>query len=208
MKSSNRKFSKNFGGKRRNGPKRISSQPPALNTNVMIAHTYRFRSTSDTTTSITQDNLIGMCGAMCYVTDTALAPLANSVRVKSISIWSPPASQGAVATCSVNWSTETFASSIERSDTTISTSQPAKLRTKPPIGSAAWLWLSTGTDVIFKIVAPTGSIIDVHCVHVLNDTQTIGTTYLVASGTLGVLYYPPLDGTGDKYLPVSLGTTT
>lgn len=193
---------------RRRMPAKLSAQPPAINSNVLVAHTYRFRSTSDTATTITQDNLLALSGVLCYVTNTACTMLSNSVRVKSISIWTPPASQGAAATCSVNWHSENFVSSFERSDTTVSTSQPAKLRTKPPVGSAAYFLLSTGTDTIFTITAPTGSIIDVHCVHVLNDTQTIGPTYLVGAGTLGVLYYPPLDGTGDKFLPVSLGTTT
>jgi len=61
---------------------------------------------------------------------------------------------------------------------------------------------------MFTLVAPAGTIIDVSLSFVLNDVATAGLTYTVASGTLGVLYYAPLDDQGDIYLPVSRLTTT
>ncbi len=59
-----------------------------------------------------------------------------------------------------------------------------------------------------NIVAPVGTIIDVLASHVLIDTGLAGFSYTVAAGTLGALYYLPLDGDSDAYIPVSLTTTT
>jgi hypothetical protein len=97
----------------------------------------------------------------------------------------------------------------EISDTTMSVSTPAHISAKPPIGSYAYTWLSpSGSQFAFELTAPTGSIIDVHATYMLQDDQAAGTSYTVAAGTLGALYYLPLDGATDLYLPVGLGTTT
>ncbi len=185
------------------------AQPPQIPSNVQIVHTYRFRSTSDTAQNISDVDLIGIAGAVCDVANTSLALLCNSVRVHRVSIWAPPASQGASSTCSVEWATDTGIRMVEVSDTTVSTARPAHVSSKPPAGSFAWFWIGTqaGTTVM-RLNAPIGSIIDVHCTHVLLDTQAAGGSLAVAAGTLGALYYPPLDGVSDVYLPVSLGTTT
>jgi hypothetical protein len=58
------------------------------------------------------------------------------------------------------------------------------------------------------MIAPTGSIIDVTLSFVLADTGLASTAISAATAVIGTLYYFPLDGTTDKYLPVSLNTTT
>ena len=79
----------------------------------------------------------------------------------------------------------------------------------PPRGSEASLWAVSGTGLdMFTLTAPIASIIDVDITFVLNDTGSAGSTYSVASGVVGVLYYLPLDGTSDAYVPVSLNWTT
>jgi hypothetical protein len=42
----------------------------------------------------------------------------------------------------------------------------------------------------------------------MSDTDSACDTYAAADVTLGQLYYLPLDGTGDVFVPVSLETTT
>ena len=185
--------------------------PPQIPTNVAVRHIYRFRSTSATTTVIQDTNLCDIGGAMCTVVNTALRPLALTVKVHSVAIWAPPASQGAAATCSIAWTSlggNTYLQEIEVSDTTVSTAVPAHVHAKPPPGSGASVWLGRGGVSIFWLTAPVGSVIDVDCTHVLNDTVDLGTALGVAAGNLGQLYWPPLDGVTDVYLPVSLQTTT
>jgi hypothetical protein len=179
-----------------------------LSANVKVTHTYRFRSTSSSAEVITETNLIGIVGMVGTVANTSTSLIANAVKVHRISVWAPPASQGATATCSINWSSREYAQSVEVSDTTMSVAEPAHITARPPVGSAADFWLSPGGNTILTLIAPVGSIIDVHCTHVLQDTATAGVTYTAAAAALGVMYYPPLDGESDLYLPVSLGTTT
>lgn len=206
MRRNNNNKQKLRGGNKRNSP----ANPPQLPTNVQVVHTYRFRSTSDTAQNITQNDLRGIAGAVCDVANTSVRLIASGVKVHKVEVWTPPASQGASASCSIAWTSPdaSFTQNVEVSDTTISVSRPAHVKAKPPPFSAASFWLGAGSDTMCTITAPTGSIIDVHCTHVLYDSQLAGTLLTVAAGTLGALYYMPLDGVSDVYLPVSLGTTT
>ncbi len=145
---------------------------------------------------------------MCTVANTTLRYLATSVRVHRVSVWSPPASQGAAATCTLEWKTFQGDEYKEVSDSTLSVSRPAHISTKPPPGSLAWLPMGVSSSTCFDLTAPVGSIIDVQCTHVLNDTAVAGSSYAVGAGSLGVVYYLPLDGGTDVYLPVGLNTTT
>ena len=183
-------------------------QPPQLPTNVRVRHTFRFRSTSSTATVITDTNLVDMCGAICTIANTALAQIALNGKLHSVSVWTPPASQGGNATCSVEWNSGNYAPQTEVSDTTISTAIPAHIRAVPPAGSAAAFWYGQSGTALFTLTAPTGSVIDVDVTFLLNDSGAAASNYAVAAGTLGTMYYPPLDGTTDRFLPVSLVTTT
>jgi hypothetical protein len=58
------------------------------------------------------------------------------------------------------------------------------------------------------ISAPSGSVIDVRGTWILQDDGNAGISYAAASVTLGRMYWLPLDGSTDQYLPVSLNTTT
>lgn len=185
-----------------------SRQPPQIKSNVAITHTYRFRSTAGTTTDITQDMLLGIAGGIGTTANSSVTIACSSVKVHSVKIWTPPAAQGAVATCSVLWSAIGFGQILETTDTTVSTATPAHVKAKPPLGSSAYQWQQGGSSVIMTLVAPTGSIIDVHATHIIRDVASANTTFAAAAVTLGVYYWFPLDGTGDVYLPVSLLTTT
>lgn len=182
--------------------------PPQLRTNVVVKHRYRFVSTSGTAQSIVADDLTGIAGAICTVANSTLSKVAKSVKLHSVEIWTPPASQGAAATCSLEWAGASNGPSIEVSDTTVSVSEPAHVRSVPPQGTPASFWQNAGGGQLMIMTCPTGSIIDVVCSHVLYDDAAAGVTYAVAAGTLGVMYYLPLDGSSDVFLPASLNTTT
>jgi hypothetical protein len=68
--------------------------------------------------------------------------------------------------------------------------------------------VASTSDPMFEIVAPTGSVIDVHATWMIRDQSNTSDTYAAATVTLGQIYWLPLDGTADLYLPVSLATTT
>lgn len=188
---------------------RGEKHPPQLRTNVIVKHRYRFTSTDGAAQTIVDSDVVGILGGVCRTANSVLSLLAASAKIHSVEIWSPPASQGAAATCSLEWASTDFSPTIEVSDTSVSVSEPAHIVAVPPSGSEASFWMAPGGGKnIMIITAPAGSIIDVRCSHVLADAGTEVGTYAVAAGTLGALYYLPLDGASDKYIPVSLTTTT
>ncbi len=69
-------------------------------------------------------------------------------------------------------------------------------------------WGEQASVGVLNIVAPAGSTIDIDITHWLEQTGTTSVFYTVGAGTLGILYYPPLDGDSDLFLPVGLPTTT
>jgi hypothetical protein len=146
---------------------------------------------------------------MCTVALTTCTSFFGSVKVNRISIWAPPASQGASATVSVNWYGYANSPNREVSDTTISTSKPAHVVSTPPTGSLASFWQTVGTNTIFSIVAPTGAIIDITLSLILSDDENTLPATTTAGGTLGVNYYLSLDpNVTHRFTPVSLTTTT
>ncbi len=183
-------------------------KPPQVPSNVSITRVWSFTSASASGLSITDGQLLGICGAVCDVANTSLRYIAATVKVHSVEIWTPPSAVGAASTCLLSWASSAFVLGPEVADTSMSTAMPAHIKTKPPPGSAGAFVLSNGANLICKITAPAGSVIRVHATHVLLDSAAVGTSYAVAAGTLGVLYYLPLDGTGDQYLPIGLNTTT
>lgn len=182
--------------------------PPQLATNLTVNHTYRFRSTNAAVQAITAQDLVFIAGAMCTTANTTMQNIAGSVKLRHVEIWSPPASQGAASTCSVEYVGNAGTSNREFSDSTVSTAVPAHLRCSPPPGSGAAFWAVPAADVLMNVTAPVGSIIDVSCTHVMRDDAVAGISYAIAAGTLGAVYYAPLDGVTDIFLPVSLSTTT
>jgi hypothetical protein len=182
--------------------------PPPYQSNVRFSHTYRFVSTSSTTTSITPTSLLLMAGTYCDVANSTVISMFSSLKVNRISIWSPPASQGAATTCSLSFYSNTNSPNIEHSDTSVSTAQPAYFTCRPPPQSLAGFWLTTSTQAIMAITAPTGSVIDVSVSLVLSDDDSY-TTAAVTTATLGSIYYLSLDPNAThRFVPVSLTTTT
>jgi hypothetical protein len=182
--------------------------PPQLRTNVIVKHRYRFTSTSATPQNVTQVDILGIGGAVCSVANTTLRMIYDTVKLHSVEVWAPPASQGAASTCSLEWIGGTYFAHTEVSDSSNSVAEPAHIKAVPPAGSDASFWMNGTVSDIMTLTCPVGSIIDVVCSHLLIDTGVAGTAYTVAAGSLGALYYLPLDGASDVYLPTSLTTTT
>lgn len=185
--------------------------PPSIPSNIAVNHVYRFVSTAGGSTTIIDTDVAGIAGAKCTVVNSVLSLISQVFKIHRISIWTPPASQGASATCSISWYSLISAGppGPEKSDTTMSTAYPAYVTSTPPPGSRAEMLVSgQGGIALFDLVAPTGSIIDVNVTHYLDDNPATGIVYPVASAVLGEMYYLPLDGASDVYLPVSLQTTT
>jgi len=192
------------------GAARMPQTPPQIRANVELIHRYRFTSTSATPTALTGNSLLCAAGAMGTNTNAFVTSLFNTCRIASIEIWTPPASQGAAATCSVDWVGYNNAPNREYSDTTVSVSTPAHVRTSPPPLSLASFWLNNAVGAVCTLVAPVGSIIDCTLNLILSDDDEASQTVVaVATAVVGTSYYMSLDPNAThRYTPVSLVTTT
>jgi len=201
------------------GSKMVSAQlraqerrvaPPQFLSNVSFGHTYRFTSTNATATALTGTSILCAAGSMGTVVNTTVTSFFLSFKIKKIEIWTPPASQGAAATCSVDWTgSENFSATREVSDTTVSVDRPAYVSTRPPAQSAAAFWQGPGTATLCTLIAPTGSIVDIQLALILSDGDVAAATTAVATCSVGGTYYLSLDPNAThRYVPVSLATTT
>lgn len=174
----------------------------------MFSHKYRFTSTSGTATALTPTSILLAAGSVGTVTNTTVVSLATSVRISNITIWTPPASQGATATCAIDWIGSANAPNREVSDTTVSVSVPARVSSAPPPNSLASFWQTSSASTLCVLTAPTGSVIDVQMTLILSDTDQVQGTVGVATAVIGALYYMSLDPNAThRFVPVSLVTT-
>lgn len=186
--------------------------PPQINSNVSLGHVYRFLSSSASATTVTVGSLLAACGSTCKAVNTTVTAFTSSVKVNRVSIWSPPASQGASATCSINWIGGLNSSDKEISDTTVSVAQPAHISSSPPPRSLAEFW-NNGSNAaanLFTLIAPIGSIIDVSVSQILFDEDSGDTSVdtAVAAAVFNKVYYLSLDPNATHhYTPISLTTT-
>jgi len=193
---------------RRPAQMRMASGPSQLRTNIENSHQFRYTSTGGGQKSITDSLVQTACGVSA---STAILgyPIRQSVRVKRIEIWSPPASQGASVTCSVLFPSAQRSQAREYTDTSVSVAVPAHVVCEPPPESlcAFWTGVPTAGIPLFFITAPAGSIVDLWVGLVDNDANTVANTATLVGATIGGVYYCSLDSStsaGSTLLPVGL----
>jgi hypothetical protein len=198
----------NSRGKASTNASRVRNGPIQIRSNVELRHRFRFVSTNGASTSITPTSLLCSAGTMCTVVNSVVTSFYGSVKVNQIEMWSPPASQGSSTTCSVDWIGSAYQPNREYSDTSVSVATPAYLKCSPPPMSLAGFWQAPSTNTLFNLVAPVGTIVDVHLSLILNDDDESFASATVAGAALGQVYYLSLDPNATHhYPPVSLTTT-
>lgn len=177
--------------------------------NVILNHKFRYQSNAAFSGGITVAKMLSALGVCCTVTNTTAALLFRSFKIASIELWSPPASQGAGATCSVEWLGTTNSPSREYADTTLSVSKNAHVKCSPPKNSLSSFWQNgQSTTVLFSLNVPINTVIDLVVTYIENDDDAAVGTVAIATGVLGNTYYLALDHTtSDILVPVRLTTT-
>jgi hypothetical protein len=191
---------------------RLRTGPSQLKTNIEIKHQFRFTSTSAALTGVKAPNIIAAAGVVA--TTASLGYSVNQMmKVNRIEVWTPPPSQGASVTCSILFPATNQSQPREVTDTSVSTAVPAHIVAVPPPNSLCGFWNGGNVaTVLFSLVAPPGSIIDLWISAVLNDGTAVGasqTQAVLVGATVGSLYYCSLDSVvsaGSIYLPVGLTT--
>jgi hypothetical protein len=185
--------------------------PRQIKSNIVFDHVYRFVSSSGTATAITVTGLAGASGTMGVATNAVVHTLYESVILRSVEIFSPPASQGSSVTCSILWEGTVNSPEMEVSDTSVSVAKPAHVHSSAPEKSLGSFWnqiISANNPTLCTIVAPSGSIIDVSLGLILSDEGSASQGISVTTCVGGEIYYLALDGPSTHiYTPVSLNTT-
>jgi len=171
---------------------------------------YRYVSTSGTATPITGAGISAVPGMICIVTNSLCATIATGARLISIEAWAPPA-VAALTTVEIEFYGNVNAAEKIFTDSSNSPAFPAHVRAIPPPLSTSALWQnpSVSNVPVASITAPSGIVIDVVIEYAqASDTLTVNNSVTVVTGTLGAMYYPPLDGTSThRFTPTNLTST-
>jgi len=186
----------------------VPTMPKQLQLATMIHGRLRYRVTSACAQeSITCGNLLNAIGLVCVVSASEGLAIATSFRLLSITLWPP-----ATTSDSVYFSfSQAYSPNIR--DVIVDSSIPDGLTVSVPVkavpakNSLASFWFSIGLNgqEYGQITAPVGTIID------LVGRWTLPGQYkpleiTMSTGSANNFYYPPLDGSAAKILPVALPT--
>jgi len=196
-----------------------SAHPPQIKPNITVRHKYRFVASAAASVVLTTKSLCRAFGYCCTTSTTASSVIA-AARIISLELWSPPASQGAASTCTVQWvgavstTVNPGLSAVEASDTSVSPAYPAHIRTRPPVRSLAADWFIEGVSGtvgnLCTVNAPSGTILDIEAEIIFGDGGASSpASFVVAAGTAGLLFYAPADNdtaASGKFQPIGLST--
>lgn len=180
-------------------------KPPPFSANPKHMHKFRFLSTSAVTNSmINSDYLIGICGGTATTTSN-VACRAVTARIVSVELWSA-VSPAVSSTATIQWM-GINTPNTEVSDTSFGSAYPVHLKSKPPKNALAGFWTVQGvTQNLFRISAPSSTVIDV-VVEWVEATDAAGVTnYTVAGATIGYPYYGRLDSYTGVFAPVGVNS--
>jgi hypothetical protein len=184
---------------------------PQFEASIRLRKHFRFQETIVTAGNytISRGNLLNLLFS-CNSGTTSARTIA-AVKVNQLEVWQTysTSNTSSATTVSVEWLSN-YGPSTEYSDTSLSVSIPAHVRTQSPPLSLASFWSITGSsesEGIFRLRTDNGSnaIIDLWVDIVLMDDETPVTITTQNSLTTSQLYAGYLDGqVGSKYLqPVS-----
>lgn len=179
--------------------------PPPFFPTLLVTHRFRFDADNAGTLGIAWSD---MCKLMVVATTaTSATGIYSTVKLNSVTVWGPPASDLVPVTIKLEWDFDSDVASNSRivTDTSVGASRPAYLKAVPPISSAQSLWHKvTDDDDAFTLTYVLHTIIDVVVTLAINDDSQSGV--IASSGmTPGVMYYICLDGPSGHLKP--LGAT-
>lgn len=192
------------------GPKG-AMHPPQFSPSLIIRKKFRFQAVAAGTTTLT-NNCFGdlLCVA---ATATSAYKLAQFCRVKKIEMWGPMSSSLVPVTVTLDWTGSTSAGSYGKSnkvsDTSMGSSEPAHLVSRPPPASQIAQWLDAGSGATFCTISyPLGTVIDLTYELVVRDDGTASSVAgAVAGATVGANYVRSLDSpTASNLVPVGYPT--
>ncbi len=143
-------------------------------------------------TEITVRNILNL--QVLAQSSTGVNSLAYAVRLKKLRIWFTSPTVGTSISSTIEWnagSTGFLMDGVSTSATTMSTTEPCLLVSRPPTQSlASWYQagVSGSTNALFSLSAPAGAVIEVSYDWVPNFTEASFNTTTVTGATAGTLY--------------------
>jgi hypothetical protein len=185
--------------------------PPQIENTLKIKSRIRYVSGSDSIVSVSVADLIGSFGGTCTVTNSIFKPWASSCRIIKVEAW-PSASTTTEQSANLSWNSGVSGlnrDSEKSKDVPGGVTTSGKVTFRPPKKSVAsdWMAASIGSTNVMTLTCNTVTLLDVTAEFTLANQFTSG-TQTIATGTLGSIYYLPLDGASSHiYFPVHLPTT-
>jgi hypothetical protein len=187
---------KNRTGKNRTG----LILPPVLDNTVKGSHCYRyFVASAASPVSVSVEDVLGALGGICTVANSLLKPIMSSFKIRKVVAYPSSSTSSTDNFCQFSWNSGLLPQQVDSLMTQdipegVSSSKPVVF--VPPAKTLASDWVActaTVTANLFTIFADAGSIIDLHVDYTISNAF-IPATISIATGTLGTMYYLPLDG--------------
>lgn len=195
------------------------SHPPQFVPTYVVHKKLRFKAVAAATEASPTALYIKSFGDLwcTAATTTSAYQLASHTRLKKIEMWGPMASDLVPVTVSCDWTGSTSPGFMGRSnrvsDTSLGSTEPAHLVTRPPPGAQISQWSSSQialgpTSEVCRLVYPANTVIDItYDLVVRDDASAVNVFGTVVGATVGANYVRSLDSlTGANLPPVSIAT--
>jgi hypothetical protein len=128
---------------------------------------------------------------------TTAYPIPYSTKIRRVRIWAAANALAASTTVNLEWnnaSTGFLSNNLVVSDTTVSSTIPAYISTRPPKNTEAAWWCAGGggatgaTNALFTVSCPGGALIRIDYDFTLNATEPASSSFTVAAATVGTVF--------------------
>jgi len=186
---------------RRSGGGRVPGIPPQLNGAMLVRHTFCFTCVTGglTNQNLTPQTIAGACGTIATQTTTAQT-WASCVRINRITIWPPVGSE---TVPSITWALD---GQLFTKDEYKFRALPKGLSidgaitSTPPSNTLNNFWQdASNTQAVAQVSVDLGGVLHADISFVMSDNVS-STTLAITGGTIGTIYYLPLDGGGSHKL--------
>jgi len=200
-------------------PKVSSARPPCLNLTPTFTHTYRFYTSATVAATITVAQVFGALGGVCTVANTTVSSFVSSFRIKHIDVYQPASGASTAPTMTyLEWykpvGDYAFPDRTESLASLGGVTTGNKMRFVAPKWSFAGDWVNTtitGSTALFNVTFTIGYLLDMEVemtLAVADSNPTVLTQSTITTGTLGAVYYLPLDGTTSNKIKAATGMPT
>ncbi len=199
---------KSNNNRKRASNRRVGTEhPQVLKISLTKSHTFRFKASSATATSLTTTTL----GDMLIMAATATTgyQLMNAFRLRKVEIWGPMASDLVPVTVSCDFtgsSAQAVGNSVKITDTSIGSMSAAHIVAIPPSDSTASFWQDSSSGLtLCSLEYPTNSIVDISLEWTFRDSAVPSAVVTIAGATAGCIYVRKPD-TSQVLVPLSYVT--